>query len=61
MLKGFLELSKEVLPGSKGYGSAGDSILLEGIGPGQGGSFGHIQEGEGNFLHVSIIGCLIDR
>ena len=42
MFKGFLELSKEVVPAFKGHSCANDCILLEGIGPGQGRPFGHV-------------------
>ena len=60
VLKGLLELLKKVIPGSKGNGSAVDGVLPEGISPGQGRLFGHVQEGEGDFLHIIVVGGLID-
>ena len=55
-----LELLKEVVPGSKGYGSAVDSILPEGFSPGLGGSFGHVQESEGDFLRIITVRRFVD-
>ena len=60
MFKGFLKLSEEVIPGSESYSSASNRIFPEGICPGQGRPFSHVQEGKGDFLHISVIGCLID-
>ena len=42
MLKSLLELLEEVVPGSEGYGGAGDGVLPEGVCPGQDGSFSHV-------------------
>ena len=42
VFKSQLELLEEVVPGSKGYGSAIDGILLEGFSPGLSGSFSHV-------------------
>ena len=42
MFEGLLELLKKVIPGSEGNGGAVDGIFPEGVGPGQGRSFGHI-------------------
>ena len=42
MFKCLLELSEEVVPGSKGYDSASDGFFLEGISPGQGRPCGHV-------------------
>ena len=55
-----LELLEEVIPGSEGNGGAVDGVLPEGVGPGQGRPFSHIQEGEGDFLRVVIVGSLVD-
>ena len=60
MLKGFLESSKEVVPGPEDHGSAGNCIFLESISPGQSRPFGHVQESKGNFLCVHVVGCFID-
>ena len=60
ILKGFLEFSKEVIPGSEGYSGADEGIFLEGISPGQGGPFSHVGEHKHDFLYISIIGFLID-
>ena len=48
------------IPGSKGYSGASDSILPESVSPGQGRSFGHIQEGKRDFLYVRVVGGLVD-
>ena len=61
MLKSLLELLKEVIPGSEGYGGISDGILLEGVSPGQSGPFSHIQKGKSNFLCVSVVGGLVDH
>ena len=50
VFKGLLELLEKVIPGSEGNGSAIDGVLPEGVGPGQGRPFSHVQEGEGDFL-----------
>ena len=42
ILKGLLKISQEVIPGSEGYDSTSDGILLEGISPGQGRPFSHV-------------------
>ena len=55
-----LVLLEEVVPGSKGDGDAVDGVLPEGICPGQGRPFGHVREGEGDFLHVVVVRGFID-
>ena len=55
-----LEFSKEVIPSSEGHGGTGDGFFMEGVCPGQGRFFGHVQESEDDFLHVSVIGFFID-
>ena len=55
VLKGFLELSKEVVPGSKGDGSAGDCILPESVSPSQDRSFSHVQVGKCDFICISVV------
>ena len=42
VFKSFLELSEEIISGSKSDGGTGDGILLEGISPSQGRSFSHV-------------------
>ena len=41
--------------------SSRDSILSEGGCPGEGGSLGHVGQGEGDFLVVIIIDFLVDK
>ena len=53
------ELFDEVREGSDSDDSAADGILLEGSCPSEGGSLGHIGQGEGDFLIVIIIDFLI--
>ena len=60
MFKHELELLQKVIPGSKGNSSAIDGVLLEGVSPGQGRPFSHVQESEGDLLHVIVVGGLID-
>ena len=60
MFEGLLELLKKVVPGSEGDGGAVDGIFSEGISPDQGGPFGHVQESKGDFLHIIVVGGLID-
>ena len=60
VLESQLELLKEVVPGSKGYGGACDGILSEGISPGRGRPFGYIQEGKGDLLRIIAVRRLID-
>ena len=60
MFESQLELLKEVVPGFKGDDGAIDSVLPEGISPGEGRPFSHVQEGEGNFLHIIVVGRFID-
>ena len=59
VLKGFLELFKEVIPGSKGYDSTGDHVFPKGISPSQSRPFGHVQEGKCNFLRICVVECLV--
>ena len=61
VFKGLLEFPEEVVPGSEGYGGTNDCIFSEGISPGQGGPFGHVQEGEHDFLCVGVIGFFINH
>ena len=60
VFKSLLELLEKVIPGSEGYGCVSDGVLPEGICPGQSRPFGHIQEGEGDFLRVCVVRSLID-
>ena len=55
MLKGLLELLEEVVPGSKGDGSAIDGIFMEGVSPGQGRPLSHVQEGKGDLLCIIVV------
>ena len=48
------KLCSEVGEGSNGDSSTEDSILLEGGCPGEGRSFGHVRQSEGNFLVSSL-------
>ena len=59
MFKGLLELFKEVVPGSKGDGSAVDGVSSEGFSPGLGRSFSHIRESKSDFLHVVAVRGLV--
>ena len=56
-----LELLKKVIPRSKSNSGAVDGILLEGVSPDQGRSFSHVQESKGDFLHIIVVGGLVDR
>ena len=60
MFESLLELLKEVVPGSERYSSACDGVLPEGIGPGQGRPFSHVQEGKCDFLCISVVRSLVD-
>ena len=60
VLKGLLELFEKVIPGSEDNSSAIDGVLLEGVSLSQGRSFSHVQEGEGDFLHIVVVGSLVD-
>ena len=60
MFEGLLKLFKKIVPGSEGDGGAVDGIFSEGIGPSQGRSFGHVREGEGDFLRIVVVEGLID-
>ena len=55
------KLCNEVGEGSNGDNSTGDSILLEGGCPGEGGSFGHVRQSKGDFLVVIIIDLFVDE
>ena len=56
----FLKLGYKVQEGPHGDGVARDGTLSKGGGPGEGRSFGHVGEGEGNHL-VSIVDFVIDK
>ena len=60
MLKGLLEFLEKVILGSEGDGGTIDGVLPEGVSPSQGRPFSHVQEGESNFPHIVVVGCLID-
>ena len=55
------ELRNEVGEGTHGYGGSCDSVLSERGCPGEGRSFGHVGEGEGNHLAIGIIDFFIDK
>ena len=55
-----LELLEKVIPRSEGNSGAIDGIFSEGVSPGQGRPFGHVQEGEDDPLHVIVVRLLVD-
>ena len=55
------ELLDEVREGSNGDDAARDGILLKGSYTGKGRSFGHVEQGKGNFLVIIVIDLLIDE
>ena len=55
-----MELLEKVVPCSEGDGGAVNGVLPEGVSPGQDRPFSHVREGEGNLLHVVVVGGLID-
>ena len=54
-----IELCDEVGESSKGKQCSRDGALVEGRGPGEGQSFSHIRESEGNLFIVGIIDRLV--
>ena len=54
------ELCDEVRERAHGYGCSGDGVLSERGGPSEGGSFGHIGEGEGDHFVVSVVDFVVD-
>ena len=56
-----LELSDKVGECTHGYGGSCDGILPERGGPCEGGSFGHIGEGEGDHFAISVIDFIVDE
>ena len=58
--RGF-ELRNEVGEGPHGYGGPRDSVLSERGCPSEGGSFGHVGEGEGDLFAVGVVDFLIDK
>ena len=55
-----LKFGDEVREGSHSYGGSRDGILPEGGCPGEGGTLGHVGQGEGNFLVVIVVDFFID-
>ena len=51
----------EVREGPHGYGGPGDRVLPKGGCPSEGRSFGHVGQGEGNFLVVIVIDFFINE
>ena len=51
----------EVREGPHGYGGPSDGILPEGGCPSEGGSFGHLGQGEGDFLVVIIVDFFVNK
>ena len=55
VFKGGLEFLHEVFEGAHGDGSSSDGPLSKSSGPGLGGSFGHVREGESDLLSAGVV------
>ena len=55
------ELGNEVREGPHGYGGPSYGILPEGGCPSEGGSFGHVGQGKGDFLVVVIVDLFVNK
>ena len=55
------EFGDEIRECTHGDGRSGDSVLSEGSCPGEGRSFGHVGEGEGDHFVVGVIDFVVDE
>ena len=55
------EFQDKIGESSYGYGGSGDGVLPKGGCPGEGGSFGHVGQGEGNLLVIVIVDFFINK
>ena len=55
------EFQDEVGECAHGDGGPGDGVLPECGCPSEGGSFGHVREGEGDFFVIGVVDFVIDK
>ena len=59
VFKGSFKVGDKHGEGSHGDGGADEGFLTEGGCPSEGGSFGHVGEGEGDFLCIRVVYFLV--